>query len=345
MKKTSIKDIAQKAGVSLSTVSFILNGKAEKYRISNTVVQKVLDIANKEGYSPNPVAVSLRTGYSKMIGLLVEDIANQFYATIASTIEEELKKYGYRIVYCSTKNDPDSGNDLFNMIYQRQVDGYIITPAEGMEKNLIKLKEYQKPIILIDRYFPGMEISYVLVDDYKGIYDGMNHLIEHGYHNVTFVTTDLGQTYMNYREKAFKDFLFKHKGNIQNAQILKIPYSIGSKGTIEQISAFINHSKQPIDALFFATNYLCIAGLQSMQQLKKNIPEDIGILCFDDNDIFDIYPPGITAIRQPIKDISQTAVSMLMQRIETPKNNAKYEQIMLPGTLIVRGSTKMKQLK
>lgn len=345
MKKTSIKDIAQKAGVSLSTVSFILNGKAEKYRIGKTLVQKVLDIANKEGYSPNPIAVSLRTGYSKMIGLLVEDIANQFYATIASTIEEELKKYGYRIVYCSTKNDPDSGNDLFNMIYQRQVDGYIITPAEGMEKNLTKLKEYQKPIILIDRYFPKLELSYVLVDDYKGIYDGMNHLIKNGYHNIAFVTTDLGQTYMNYREKAFKDFLSKHKNKIQNSQILKIPYPIGMKQTIEQISSFIKHSELPIDALFFATNYLCIAGLQSLQDLKKDIPNDIGILCFDDNDIFDIYPPGITAIRQPIKKISQTAVSLLMQRIELPEKNSKYDHIVLPGTLIVRGSTKMKAPK
>jgi LacI family transcriptional regulator len=343
MKKVSIKDIAKIAGVSPSAVSLVLNGKAQKYRIGEALAQKILKIASQTGYSPNQVAVSLRTGSSKMIGLLVEDISNQFYATIASAIEDELKKYGYRIVYCSTKNDPKNASDLMNMLHQRQVDGYIITPAEGMESNLISLKEQHKPFILIDRYFPDLDSSYVLVDDYKGVYDGMNHLTENGYHNIAFVTTDLGQEYMNYREKAYKEFLVQHKIKLRDTHLLKIPYKIEPNLMIERITNFITQSNGLIDALFFATNYLCIAGLQSLQQLKKQIPKDMGILCFDDHDIFEIYPPGITAIRQPIKEISQTAVTLLMQRIESPNDNLKHTQIVLPGNLIIRGSTRKKK--
>lgn len=338
MKKITIKDIAKMAGVVPSTVSSVLNGNAIKNRISNALAQKILTIAKQVGYSPNQVAVSLRTGSSKLIGLLVEDISNLFYAMIASTIEDELKKYGYRVVCCSTKNDPINGSELLNMLYQRQVDGYIITPVEGMETNLISLKEQQKPIILIDRFFHGLELSYVLVDDHKGINDGMNHLIEKGYRNIAFVTTDLGQEHMNYREKAFKEFLIKHDIEFQDSHLLKIPYKMEMAPMIERINSFITNSNS-IDALFFATNYLCIAGLQSLQRLKKSIPNDIAILCFDDHDIFEIYPPGITVIRQPIKEIGQTAVKLLMQRIESPNDNLTHSQIVLPGNLILRGST------
>ena len=338
MKKISIKEIAQITGTSPSTVSTVLNGKAKKGRISDALAQKILTTAKTMGYTPNQVAVSLRTGQSKIIGLIVEDISNIFYAQIASVIEEELKNLGYRIVYCSTKNDRDNGAALIDMLYQRQVDGFIITPVEGMEASLSILQEERKPLILIDRYLPKLNLSHVLVDDKKGVQVGMDHLLEKGYRKIGFVTVDLGQVEMNYREKAYKEFVAEHAMPGGDGRFLKVPYMPEIAAMSEHITHWVGHRNE-LDALFFATNYLCIAGLQSLQQLGRKIPDDIAVLCFDDHDIFALYPPGITAIRQPIKEIGEKAVALLMQQVESRETQLQPSKLLLPGHLILRGST------
>src|SRR5690349_555912 len=115
MRKVSLKEIAKIAGVVPSTVSFVLNGKAKEMRISTELADRIKTIAENSGYVPNQVAVSLRTGYSKILGLIVEDISNVFFATLAKTIEDEVQSFGYRVVYCSSENDKTKGNELINM--------------------------------------------------------------------------------------------------------------------------------------------------------------------------------------------------------------------------------------
>ncbi len=325
------------AGVAPSTVSTILNGKESNRGISHALAQKVLAIAKEAGYTPNQIAVSLRTGSSKIIGLLVEDISNIFYATIASSIEDELKIHGYRVVYCSTKNDPANCIELIEMLYLRQVDGYIITPVEGIENSLINIKEKNKPVILVDRYFPELDLSHVLVDDKEGIDKGLQHLLKQGYKNIGLVTVDLGQTQMNYREKFYIDYC-KNEGKPVSQQILKIPYQTPSEQVMERIENFIRQTPG-LDALFFTTNYLCIDGLKSLQKLKLRIPEDMAVLCFDDHEIFDIYPPGISAIRQPIETIGKTAVKILLDQLKPTTETVVCTHQFIPGQLIPRGST------
>lgn len=326
------------AGVAPSTVSTILNGKEANRGISSSLAEKVLKIAQKVGYTPNQVAVSLRTGSSKIIGLLVEDISNVFYASIASIIEDELKTHGYRVVYCSTKNDPANCVELINMLYLRQVDGYIITPVEGVEDNLIAISEKNKPVILIDRYFPELALSHVLVDDKKGIDDGLAHLVQRGYKNIGLVTVDLEQTQMNYREKAFYEFFADEKRQTISKRILKVPYRMPSAKVTKMIESFIRQSPR-LDALFFTTNYLCIDGLKSLQRLSMEIPRDMAVLCFDDHELFDIYPPGISAICQPIEKIGKTAVTILLDQLKSNTELVKFTHELIPGKLIKRGST------
>ena len=338
MTKPSIKDIARLAGVSPATVSSIINGKTAHRRISSEVAEKVMSIVKEVGYTPNQVAVSLRTGSSKIIGLLVEDISNIFYASLASIIEDELKTHGYRVVYCSTKNDPANCVEFINMLSQRQVDGYIITPVEGTEDSLLSLNRNNKPVILIDRYFKDLDLSYILVDDKKGVQDGLDHLYNNGFRNVGLVTVDLKQTHMNGREKAFREYHQSRDIEMPEDRILKIPYRTSPEGMIEAISRFLN-THPATDALFFVTNYLTIAGLQALQRLHKSIPEDIGVLSFDDHDIFSIYPPGISAIRQPIERIGHDAVELLMDHLKAPQVLAKRVHQFIPGELIIRRST------
>jgi LacI family transcriptional regulator len=338
MKKLSIKDIAKMAGVASSTVSFVLNGKARQMRISEMVEKRVLDIANKAGYYPNQLAVSLRTGKSKTLGLIVENIGNTFFASLAKTIEEEAEQYGYRVVYCSTENNATKGKELINMLSQRQVDGYLITPVQHMEQDIQQLVQLQRPLVLIDRYLPAVETTHVLVDNADAVSQGMQHLFSKGYQQIGFVTVDLDTIQMEQRLDGYISSLAKQGLRLNKDLILKIPFIHQREEALDSLAQLVKNNPQ-LDALFFATNYLGILGLECLSRLNLSIPGDMAVISFDDTDLFRLYPPGITSIQQPIEAIAKKAVELLMQQLENTDTATKKTQVELTAKLIVRGST------
>src|SRR5476649_1940433 len=183
-KKLSIVDIANQLNISKTTVSFILNSRAKKKRISDELVQKVLKFVEEVGYKPNSLAKSLRTGKSNIIGLMVENISDIFFANIARYIEDRAYKNGYRIIYCSTDNDAAKTKDLINMFRDRHVDGYIIAPPVGVEEDIAALIKEDLPVVLFDRFFPELESSYVVVDNLNSTYNATKYFIDHGYKNI-----------------------------------------------------------------------------------------------------------------------------------------------------------------
>lgn len=338
MKRISIKDIAKRAGVAPSTVSCVINGKAKERRISDKVAQHIIALAKEVDYQPNPTAVSLRTGKSRIIGLIVEDISNVFFATLAKTIEDKAYSLGYRIVYCSTENDDDKGNGLIKMLLHQQVDGFLITPSKGMHKQVAELLKSRKPVVLMDRFFPDIKVPHVLVHNYGGVEAGVEHLIEKRYSRIAFVTVDLDQIQMHQREEGYRQTL-KHYGlKYANKLLLKLPFNQVREDSVKQITAFLQKHSE-IDAVFFATNYLGIYGLESISVLGLSIPGDIAVVCFDDHDIFRIFKPGITIIEQPIEEIAKTAIEMLINRIEGVPFAIEDDEIIKNTKLVIREST------
>ncbi|MET0299947.1 MAG: LacI family DNA-binding transcriptional regulator [Flavitalea sp.] len=338
MKKISLKDIALLAGVSPSTVSFVLNGKEKQMRISEDLANKVRAVATKEGYKPNQVAVSLRTGQSKILGLIVESIGGTFFGALAKVIEKEADKYGYRIVYCSTENDPAKGREMLRVLSHSNVDGYMMTPVEGMEKDVMELLKSKRPVVLIDGYFPDIPAPYVLVNNAAGVTQGMNHLISRGYSKIGFVTVDIDLVQIREREQAYIAALKKHKLGANRKLMLTLEYNYDKQAGVKAISKFIKDHPE-MDAIFFATYYLGISGLQSVQELKLRIPKDLAMVCFDDHDIFALYPPGVTTIAQPVEQIGITAVSLLIQQLGKDKKTITQARVEIDGDFIQRGST------
>lgn len=337
MKRVSLKDIARMTGASPSTVSFVLNGKAREMRISDDLAKKITTIARREGYQPNQVAVRLRTGKSQMLGLVVESISGNFFASLAKVIEEAADQYGYKVVYCATENDGKKGQELIRMLSQQQVDGYIITPAVGMEHDVEELIDHKKPVVLLDSYFPDMDVPHVLVDNYGGVAKGMKHLIGRGYRKIGFITVDLQLIQMKDRLQAYSDSLKTAGIPVNKKNILSLGYKISRADAIKQISAFIVNNPQ-LEALFFATNYLGLLGIESLQQLGKTIPGDVAMMSFDDHDVFRLFPPGITIIEQPVEEIAKTAINLLMSQLGKNKPSKK-NKVQLPARLVVRGTT------
>lgn len=337
MKRVSIKDIARKAGVVPSTVSLVLNGKAKEQRISDEVAEKIRAIALETGYRPLQTAVSLRTGYSKTLGLIVEDISNVFFATLAKAIEEEAYARGYKIVYCSTENDQEKGRELISMLTSQQVDGYLITPTPGMDKEIHSLKRAGKPVVLMDRYFPSLEVPSVLVDNFVGAMMGMKHLLDKGYNSIALITVDIDQIQMQERERGYRTALKESRLPVNEDLVFRLPYNSSQEQIVAMICGIVKDHPE-LDAVFFATNYLGIYGLEAFQKEGRKVPDDIAMVCFDDHDLFRLYSPGITIIRQPIKDIAISAIQLLLHQLATneaavPDNYLKQPEI------VIRGST------
>lgn len=335
MKKITIKDIAIEAGVSISTVSFVLNNKGEKMGISKAVIKKVQDVAEKLHYKPNMIASSLRTGKTRSIGLIVEDISNQFFSDLARVIEDEAKKLGYRVFYCSTRDDDERSAELIQSLLQANVDGFIITPTETLEKSIDYLVALKKPVVLIDRYFPDQNVSHVVIDNYEGAHTATDFLIKKGRRNIALVNNTSGMVQMRLREKGYTDAM-KESGLYDESLILHIDYHSDEENKINAIIDFFQQ-KSGVDAVLFLANHICLAGLQAFKRMGLRMPEDISIISYDDHYSFKLFSPSISVIEQPIEGIAVKAVQLLMDQM-TNENDFVIEKALQKGKLVIRES-------
>lgn len=335
-KKISIHDIAKHLNVSATTVSFVLNGKAEEMRIGAEVKKKVLHYAEIINYQPNLIAKSLRTGKSRIIGMMVEDISDPFFASIARGIEHKAYKLGYKIFFASTENQTEKARALIKVFRERQVDSYIIAPPPGLEAEIKSLVEYEHPVILFDRYFPELATTTVIVDNYNGVYKAVQHLLRNGFSKVGFVTLDSKQTQMHDRLQGYRDAILQSG---QKARTLKVSYSSSSDSCAGKIKAFIR-KHQEMDALLFGTNYLAFSGLEAINELGLRIPKDLAVVSFDDSRFFRLFSPAITAVAQPVEKIAEAIITQLQKLLDCSPEERSVETVVLNTEFIIRGSSR-----
>ncbi|MGN0002570.1 MAG: LacI family DNA-binding transcriptional regulator [Sphingobacterium composti] len=326
-KRLSISDIANNLGVSVTTVSFILNGKAKEKRISDALAKRVLDYVKKVDYKPNQLAKSLRTGKSKSIGLLVEDISNPFFANIADHIEKLAYDHGYHIIYCSMKNDEQRAKELIQLFYDRQIDGFIIAPTEGLSVDINNLLKSSVPVVLFDRPLSDVETHTVVSENVEGAYQGTLFLLEQkNAKRIGFVTTVSTQSQMKGRLEGY----MKAVDNIgMDLLVKKINYDQNEDDVLEQLRDFISDNK--LDGVLFATNYLAINGLKAIKKFDLAVDK---LISFDENTTFGLVDPPVSAISQNIQEIAQEVVRILVNQINGKSD--KIEKVVIPCTLIAR---------
>lgn len=330
MKLVSIKDIAIKAGVSTTTVSFVLNGKAREKRISEEIEQNILAIAEKLHYRPNPLARGLRTGHTETIALMVEDIANPFFSALARVVEDEAEKLGYTVMFCSTENDDNRALKLIHGLKHRQMDGFLITPSPSLKDAILNLKKEERHIVLIDRSIPNIDIPSVTVNNFNGAVKATQYLINKGYKRIAMVSTLPDQIQMQERNLGFIKTLTEAGFKNPQQLILDIPYHTNKGDAVASILDFCT-TKKP-DAIFFATNYL---GVYGIEVLRNKLYDKLGIVCFDDTDLFRLGKPSITVVSQPIELIARESVTILVNAIRTNGKKA-VKHFRLEPDLIIR---------
>jgi LacI family transcriptional regulator len=335
-RKPSINDLAEKLKISKTTVSFILNGKAKEKRISDLLVARVKKEALKLGYQPNQFAKSLRTGRTNIIGLMVEDISNPFYAGIAKAIEDKVYRNGYKIIYCSTENDKSRAIEFLNIFTTLGVDGCIIVPTIGMEKEIAAMVEKGENIVLFDKTFSSRLADTVLINNRQSMYSGVEHLIKRGYVNIGLVAMALDKPAKEERIIGYRNAIADYD---LKANVYPVPFKVHYLDYVADISKILKENKK-LDAIVFGTNYLGVAGLEAINKMKLQIPHDIAVMSFDDHDLFRIHKPTISVVAQPIEEIAQTVIDTLLAKLKGPARRKKAPRtVILSTSLLVRESS------
>lgn len=335
-KRVSLSDIAESLGVSRSLVSLVLNGKDAEQGISIETKQKVLAKALELSYKPNHFARGLRLGKSFTLGLIVSDIANGFYSRIARNIEDLAEEHGYNLITCSTDEDIEREIRLIKLLRNKQIDGLIISSSQENPDEFNRLRTEGFPVVLIDRYFDGLEAPCVVVHNREGSRQAATHLIKQGFKKPLVLAIDPAHVYtIRERCEGFIDEMKKHS---ISTTVEHIPFGDSFKIVEKIIEKMLSDNQLP-DCIFALNNNIATACLQVLRKFNIDIPTQVGLVCFDDVPYFNFMNPTVTAIYQPVDDISASAFEILMKMVKgkSPESatNLKY----LPVELIIREST------
>lgn len=331
-KKVSMKDIANKVGVSTALVSYVLNGLEKEKRVGPEVVKRIHQAAKDLKYKPNQIARSLRKGSTNTIGLIVADISNPFFGLLARVIEDEAAKSGYTVVFGSSDENSKKSAILIDTLLNRQVDGFIITPSEGSTEQIKSLMLGDIPVVLIDRYLPDISTNRVVLDNYMATYSAVNCFISKGYKKVNLIAYKSLLVHMQERIRGYREAMEAH-GLANEIVVKEIRYN-HAKSEIERVMEDLLTEKK-MDALLFATNALSISGLYAIRRHNIKVPEELAVIGFDGHEVFDFFQPPLTYIQQPIEEMGKESVKILLEQI---KGSRKKVQIELTHQLVERAS-------
>ncbi len=340
-KKISISDIAKSLGVSKTLVSMVINNRGDINGISKKTQKRVWEKVKEVNYKPNMLARGLRLGKSNTIGLIVSDISNTFYSKIARNIERYAEERGYNLIICSTDEDLPRENRMINMLKDRHVDGIIISSSQKESTEFDTLLKENYPFVLIDRYIPALESNYVGVDNIKGTYDGLMHLIHEGYDKIAvFAITPTYISPINDRIVGYMKALMDSGLNYNKNLLKEIPFDNVKKAVKDELKKLVL-PKSKINAIFAINNSIAIACIEFFNEMHIKIPDDIALISFDDIDLFKLTIPTITAVEQPIEEICKKATDILIDEISLGRQSSLQEKqrVILPTTLKIRRST------
>ena len=337
--RVSLKDVADHLGVSRTLVSAVLNGKTKDYRISEKTAAKVLQAAKDLHYTTNLVAKALRTGNTKIIGLIVTDISNPFYSSIARIIENKTDEANYEVVFGSSDENLKKTKQLIDVMLDKGVAGLIIVPCEGSQDAIANLHERNIPVVLIDRYFPELDVSYSCLNNYNATKLATTHLIEQGYKKIAMIAykselSNIKDRILGYKETMIENSL-RTSINVKSVDI-KNPMPEIEK-TLE-----ILINKKNYEAVIFITNALLVSGLRILKNMNKTIPDEVAVVGFYGSELFDLFYSPITYIKQPIELITEEAVKTLINKIEYGENSEHSKTFIEPELIVQESSIRLR---
>jgi LacI family transcriptional regulator len=332
----TLKNIADKLGLSETTVSRALSGQASKYRISQETEKSVLNLAEELHFSPNQLARGLRLQKTHTIGLMIPDISNPFFASIARNVEKETRKAGYSVILVDTAEDENIEIDSIRLLRGRKVDGMVISPVGQHASHLEKLFANGMPMVLIDRYFPASPLPYVASDNFGGAYQAVSHLVQNGHVHIACIQ-GLESTLPNI--ERLRGYHQAHAdAGISIDETLIVGDNFGYRNGYIEMKLLLGHAPRPT-AVFAVSNLISLGALHAIDEEGLSVPGDVSIVSFDDQPYSALLATPMTTVAQQNEQIGPLAVKMLLNQIES-KTMPDPKGILVPTTLIVRKSVR-----
>ncbi len=326
--KESLSTIAERVGVSVTTVSRVLSGNAEKYRISKTTEARIRAEAERCNYVPSLVAQSLRKRQTKTIGLLTPSLANPYFAEMSSVIVSEVHRRGYTTLVIDTMEDERNFSDGFSLMLSRQVEGILAVPCGQDSRKVEQINHDLVPVMLIDRYYEESALPYVSTNNYKGGYDAARLLIKSGHKRIACIQGVRTSAPNNERVRGYRDAL-EEAGLGGEAIVAGNEFSI-QNGYLEA-KLLLSRKDRPT-AVFALSNNITLGVLKALKEAHLHIPEDISLVSFDNYAYMDYMEPPITRVSQPVEDMALLATKILFDRIDGVSTGVS--QLRLSPTII-----------
>ncbi|MEH6537355.1 MAG: LacI family DNA-binding transcriptional regulator [Psychroserpens sp.] len=333
----TLKHLAEQLNVSVSTVSKALHDSEE---ISPDTINRVKALAKFLNYKPNKLAVSLKSSKTNTIGVIIPNILNHFFAKALFAIEQEATKQGYNIITCVSNELQSKEVNSLQLLSNGSVDGFIMSIAEETQisKNLDHINEILNqnvPIVLFDRVSDKINTDKVIVDDFDAAYQATKHLLTERRQHIVLIS-DIGELSVGkLRINGYLEALKEAKGYKAEALVI----AIGKDGSIEESIDQLFKTHKSIDGIIAIDNISGVVALQKALKLNYNVPEDLSIIGFSDENVLQFTDPKLTTISQHTMDIGKASVELLINRL---KNKTTTDSVIktIKTKLQLRGTTK-----
>ncbi|MCT4602190.1 MAG: LacI family transcriptional regulator [Marinifilum sp.] len=334
-RPVTIKDIAEKLNISVSTVSRALKNNPEISLQTREAVQK---LAKELKYQPNPLAVALKTQKSNTIGVVVPQIVSSFYASVVKGIEQVADEYGYQVFVSSSNEKMEKEEKNVNGFLNMRMDGIILSlsRATNTYDHIHKIQDMGVPMVLFDRTSKELEVSKVVADDAAAAYSAVTHLIEGGAKRIAFLT---GPEYMLFgrnRMRGYKKAL-KEKGMpIDETLISRCDFTVedAKNASLELLS----RSNRP-DAFFAINDELAIGAIAATKELGLKIPEEVAVVGFSNSRRSRYMEPSMSTMDQNPKQVGREAAKLLFDQLEDKPGAKDVKEVVVHADLLVRTSS------
>jgi len=330
----TIKEIAKKVGVSVGTVSKVLNYDKTVSEINK---RKVIRIIKELNYRPNRIARSLSKGKTKNVGFIIPDITNPFFPELVRGASDLLISNGYYVFLCSSDNDANKEDFYINDLVSMWIDGIIIAPSDTENRDIGIFNKIISPFVVIDREIEGLNKDLVIINNKKGAYEAVNYLIGNSHKRIVILagpqyTKTAQNRFMGWKKALEEKALFREEFAFWGNFSIDSGYEMMKK-------VFDNVDK--VDAVFACNDLIALGAIQAIEEKKYKIPDDISIIGFDDIYLSKFLKPSLTTVRQPIYDMGKIAAEILLDRMSSSKDFVP-KKVVIEGNLIERGSVAKK---
>lgn len=328
----NIRDVAALAQVSPITVSRVLNNPE---RVSPATRARVKAAVEELGYIPNQIARSLRSNRTNTLALVLTDITNPFWTSVARSVEDAASSQGFNVILCNTDEREDKQAEYLSVLLRKRVDGFLFVPARSEPGAVKSIQRQQVPVVVMDRRVPGAEVDVVRSDSEAGAYALTRYLIGLGHRRIAMLSGPVGVSTAQERVDGYRRALAEAGILLDEDWVREGEFTVESGYDVA--GQLLAGAELP-SALLGANNFIALGAMRAIREAGLHIPDDISIACLDDIPAWLVGEPFLTVAAQSPYDLGRQATEMLLRQIREPGEHP-VQEILLPTELIVRRST------